>query len=154
MFGEEVLAEVEGCDLDDESAVMSLVERFVPVRGRSQGGARSAMRVIAVRQILDDDPPQTWRAVQRMRDAGLDREAVLGQLAMAIAGTAIEALSDGERSDPARLVAALDALPLPAADVVGRALKRRSVPSLASRRTSVLIAQSERWGRRRSREPR
>jgi hypothetical protein len=122
VFGAEVLAEVEGCDLDDEFEVMGLVEQFLPVQGQSQGGARSAMRVIAVRQILDDDPPQAWRAVQRMSEAGLDREAVLGQLAMAIAGTAIEALSDGERSDPARLVAALDALPLPAADDVARAL--------------------------------
>jgi hypothetical protein len=122
VFGEEALPEIEGCDLDDESEVMGLVERFVPVRGRSKDGARSAMRVIAVRQILDDDPPEAWRAVRRMSEAGLDREAVFGQLAMVIAGTVIEALSEGESSDPARLCAALDALPLPEADDVARAL--------------------------------
>lgn len=122
VFGEESLPEIEGCDLDDESEVTGLVERFMPVRGRSKDGARSAMRVIAVRQILDDDPPEAWRAVRRMSEAGLDREAVFGQLAMVIAGTVIEALSEGESSDPARLSAALDALPLPEADDVARAL--------------------------------
>jgi hypothetical protein len=122
VFGEEALPEIEDCDFDDESEVVGLVERFVPVRGRSHDGARLAVRVIAVRQILDDDPPEAWRAVRRMSEAGLDREAVLGQLAMVIAGTVIEALSEGESSDPARLSAALDALPLPEADDVARAL--------------------------------
>ena len=87
LFGEESLDEIEEYDLDNESDRMELVERFLPVdaTGELTTGARSAMRTIAVTQILNDDPPETWKAVQRMRAAGLDRDRVLGQLAMVIA---------------------------------------------------------------------
>ncbi len=123
MFGEEALVDVDDYDLDDESDVMELVDRFLPVpAGASLDGARSAVRTIAVRQILDDDPPEAWRAVVRMRDAGLDRDDVLGQLAMVISESMINALSQKETPDPARLVAALDALPLPSVEQVAEAL--------------------------------
>ena len=92
LFGEEALADLDDYDLGAESDVMELVERYLPASGRL-AGARSAVRAIAVRQILGDDPPATWRAVERMRAAGLDRDAVLRQLTMVIGGcSALEGL--------------------------------------------------------------
>lgn len=123
LFGEEALADLDAYDLDVESDVMEFVERHLPVaKGSSVAGARSAVRTIAVRQILDDDPPEAWRAVTRMRDAGLDRDRVLGQLAMVISDSVVDALSEEEPPDPARLAAALDALPLPTVEQVAEAL--------------------------------
>lgn len=123
LFGEEALADLDDYDLDDESDVMELVDRFLPVpAGAPLDGARSAVRTIAVRQILNDDPPEAWRAVTRMRDAGLDRADVLGQLAMVISDSMMDALSEKESPDPARLPAALDALPLPSVEQVATAL--------------------------------
>ncbi len=123
LFGEEALVDLDHYDLDDESHVMELVDRFLPVpAGASLDGARSAVRTIAVSQILNDDPPEAWRAVVRMRDAGLDRDDVLSQLAMVTSESVINSLSEKEKSDPARLVAALDALPLPSVEQVAEAL--------------------------------
>jgi hypothetical protein len=123
LFGEEALVDLDDDDLDDESEVLELVDRFLPVpAGAPLGGPRSAVRAIAVRQILDDDPPEAWRAVARMRDAGLDRDDVLTQLAMVISESMINALAEKETPDPARLVAALDALPLPRVEQVAEAL--------------------------------
>jgi hypothetical protein len=57
-----------------------------------------------------------------MHDAGLDRDAVLGHLSMVISESVIDALSGQKAPDPARLMAALDALPLPSAEFVAGAL--------------------------------
>lgn len=125
LFGEAALEELGEYDLDVEADVMEAVERFLPVpamRGAGVGGTRSAVRTIAVRQILNDDPPQTWRAVERMRDAGLDRERVLGELAMVITEQVLDSLDETEPPDPARLIAALDALPAPSIEQISEAL--------------------------------
>ena len=121
MFGEEALAELDAYDLDAESDVIEVVERFLPMPSDGEG-ARSAVRTVAVRQILGDDPPAAWQAVLRMRDLGLDRERVLGQLSMVISEVLIDALSTHEPVDPARLTAALDALPVPTAEQIAEAL--------------------------------
>lgn len=123
MFGEEALADLDDYDLDDESDLREAVERFLPVpSGLVAAGARAAVRTIAVTQILYDDPPEAWRAVERMRDAGLDRDRVLGQLSMVIAERVIGALSASEPLDPAQLIAALDELPMPSPEQVTEAL--------------------------------
>jgi hypothetical protein len=123
LFGEEALADLDDYDLDDESDLMEVVDRFLPVPARQPAaGARAAGRTIAVTQILNDDPPETWRAVERMREAGLERDAVLGQLAMVISANVIEALSTREPVDPARLVAGFDELPMPTVERVAEAL--------------------------------
>ena len=123
LFGEEALGDLGAYDLDVESDVMDVVERFLPVPSAlPNSGARSAMRAIAVRQILDDDPPEAWRAVVRLQRVGLDRDQVLGQLAMVISGNAIGALTANESPDPNRLAADFDSLPLPSAEQVAEAL--------------------------------
>lgn len=123
LFGEEALVGLDDYDLDDESDVLELVDRFLPVpAGASVVGAQSALRAIVVRQILDDDPPEAWRAVARMRDAGLDRDDVLSQLAMVISESVWITLSEKEKPDPARLAGTLDALPLPSVEQIAEAL--------------------------------
>ncbi|MGE0305930.1 MAG: YecA family protein [Acidimicrobiia bacterium] len=135
LFGEEALVDLGDYDFDDESDVLAFVERYLPMpAGAARDGARAAVRSVAVRQILDDDPPEAWQAVVRMRDAGLDRDAVLGQLAMVISENIFDSLSqEQERApDPVRLIAALDALPLPSAERIAAALvaTARSEPGI------------------------
>lgn len=123
LFGEDALAEVDGYNLDEESDVIELVDRFLPLPDdASLTGPRSAVRTIAVRQILDDDPPATWQAVRRMREAGLDRDQVLRQLSMVISEGVIEALSTREPVNRERLVDALESLPLPNVEQLERVL--------------------------------
>jgi hypothetical protein len=64
LFGEEVLVDLDDYDLGVEAEVMEVVERFLSApAGPPFSGARAAVRAVAVRQILDDDPPETWRVV-------------------------------------------------------------------------------------------
>jgi hypothetical protein len=80
------------------------------------------VRTIAATQILNDDPPETWQAVERMRQAGLDRDRVLSQLSMALAQPLIDGLAADEAPDPSRLIAALEQLPLPTTEQMSEAL--------------------------------
>lgn len=135
LFGEEALDHLDDYDLTVEADVMEAVERLLPSpRGSKVGDARAAIRTVAVRQILNDDPPEAWRAACRMRDAGIGREEVLGQLAIAVAGVLMEGLASTEPADPARLAAALDALPLPSAEQIAEVLVGiiRATPGLTA----------------------
>ena len=133
LFGEDALADLDDYDLDAESDVIEVVDRFLPMPNDDEG-ARSAVRTVAVRQILNDDPPAAWQAVVRMRDAGLERERVLGQLAMVISESLVDALSAHEPVDPARLTAGFDALPVPSAEQMAEALvaAARADPGLSA----------------------
>lgn len=135
LFGEESLEVLDDYDLEDESELMDLVERFLPAPSDpTLRGVGSAVRTIVANQILNDDPPATWHAVERMRSAGLDRDHVLSQLSMVVYQSVIDALSAAEPSDPTHLVAALDALPLPTTEQVAEALLAvvRSDPGLSA----------------------
>ena len=124
LFGEDALDELEAYDLDQEADVIEAVERFLPMPQTGSGAdpLRAATRTVAVRQILGDNPPETWRAVARMQAAGLDSDQVFGQLAMVIAEHLLESLMTKEPSDPAQLAAALDALPLPSTEQIAKTL--------------------------------
>lgn len=116
VFGEEALDTIEAYDLTDERDLSELVELYLPVpSGGSPSGARTALLTIAVSQILQDNPPATWRAVERMRVAGLDRQRVFSELVMVISEAVLETLSTEVPLNPAQLSAALDALPMPSA---------------------------------------
>ncbi len=133
LFGEDALTDLDAYDFDVESDVVAAIERFVAMpSGSAVDGMRSAVRTIAVRQVLDDDPPEAWRAAIRMRDAGFDRDEVLRQLSMVISEHVIESLSTVEPSDPAQLAFALDALPLPSAEQIAEVLVgiARATPGL------------------------
>jgi hypothetical protein len=92
LFGDEVFEALDDYDLGEESDLMALVERFLPAPSdpplRAIG---SAVRTIVVNQILNDDPPAAWQAVERMRSAGLDRDRVLSQLSMVVYQNVVEA---------------------------------------------------------------
>ena len=123
LFGEEALAFLDDYDLDVESDRMEVVERLLPApTDRPVDGARMAIRTIVVTQILNDDPPAAWHAVQRMRDAGIERDQVLGQLSMVVSESVIDALAASKPADADLLVAALDALPLPSHERVAETM--------------------------------
>jgi hypothetical protein len=122
LLGPEALEEIEGYDLENESDRIEIVERYLPLPADAPTRqARMAVRTVAFNQILDDDPPETWRTVERLRGAGLDREAVLSQLAMVISETLSSALESRSTFDSAGYVAALDELPLPTFSAIARA---------------------------------
>jgi hypothetical protein len=122
-FGSGVLDEIDEYDLDDESDRMELVDRYLGLPpGVEQRRQRMAVRTIVVSQALHDDPPETWRTVERLRDLGLDRDQVLSQLTMALTEQLAASLRSGEAFDREAFVALLADLPLPGRDAVAQAL--------------------------------
>jgi Domain of unknown function (DUF1841) len=73
-----------------------------------------AMHEMVANQLWADDPPEAWRAAQRLLDTGMERHEVLHELAAAATGQLWHALSDRTPVDPADYRAALDALGAPA----------------------------------------
>ena len=148
LFGEDALDELEAYDLDQEADVIEAVERFLPMPQTGSGAdpLRAATRTVAVRQILGDNPPETWRAVARMQAAGLDSDQVFGQLAMVIAEHLLESLMTKEPSDPAQLAAALDALPLPSTEQIAKTLVgiARAEPGIDADELVDWVASAER----------
>lgn len=113
LFGPAAGEVVDQFDLESESDRMQVVEQHLVPPDEGSDGARVALRAIAVTQILDDDPPETWRTVQRLRAGGIDRERVLSQLSMVLAEQISAAAEFDSPFDRAAYVAALDELPLP-----------------------------------------
>jgi len=69
-----------------------------------------AMHEIVANQLWDDDPPEAWRAAQRLLAAGADRHDVLHQLGGAVMEHLYTALTAGEPVDPVAYRKALDGL--------------------------------------------
>ena len=138
LFGEHALDDLDDYDLSQESDIMEVVERLLPMPQDSVPGSvdsiRDVTRTVAVRQILGDEPPETWRAAVRMRDSGLDIHQVLRQLSIVISEHLLKTLAAQEPSDPAQLASALDALPLPSARRIAEVLVGiiRSEPGLGA----------------------
>lgn len=125
LFGIDALDHLDEFDLDEEVDRMEVVERFaaLPV-DTPQREARMAVRTIAVTQILTDDPPEAWLTAQRLQELGLDRDAVLSQMSLAIAEHLSSALSAASPFDVGAYVEALEALPLPeVSDIAERAVE-------------------------------
>lgn len=119
LFGPEAADIVNDYDLAVESDRMELVEEFLPFpAGSANRGSRMAVRTVAVTQIITDAPPETWQTVERLRELGLDRDAILGQISMVIADQLSVALEERAAFDVAAYGAALAELPLPTADAV------------------------------------
>jgi hypothetical protein len=70
-----------------------------------------AMHEIVANQLWDDDPPETWATAQRLLAAGYDRHEVLHMLASVVSDEVHEVMTEKRPADPARMRAALDALP-------------------------------------------
>ncbi len=73
-------------------------------------------------QVLDDDPPEAWSAVQRMLDAGMIREEVLSQLALVLLPSMQDALDNHSSWDRDAYVESLGSLPLPGPHEIQRAV--------------------------------
>jgi Domain of unknown function (DUF1841) len=69
-----------------------------------------AMHQVVTNQLWDDDPPETWRAAQRLLATGMDRHDVLHQLAGAVTHSLHQALTTQQPVDQDAYRAALDAL--------------------------------------------
>ncbi|MGI8575835.1 MAG: SEC-C metal-binding domain-containing protein [Egibacteraceae bacterium] len=96
-------------------------EELMDLHLAAEGDGSPALRTAVATQLLDDTPPQVWRTARRLADAGLDPGAILSQLAMAFAQSAIEALQSDDFDEDA-YVARLGQLPLPEPGEVERAV--------------------------------
>jgi hypothetical protein len=72
-----------------------------------------AIHEVVANQLWDDDPPQAWRAAERLRDAGVDRHEILHQLGGVVATHLHGALTGSRPVDVAAYERALEALGQP-----------------------------------------
>jgi hypothetical protein len=116
IYGDDDLSDVDLTDLD---ARVGLLEGTFDAE---ISGVRAAVREIVANQILDDDPPEVWATVQRLLRAGLDRDAIFGELALAFSPLLQRAVETETPFDRAAYGRALDALPFPSADDIEQAI--------------------------------
>jgi hypothetical protein len=69
-----------------------------------------AIHEVVASQLWDDDPPETWRAAKRLRDAGVDRHDILHQLGGVVTAHLHGALTGEQPVDLDAYQQALDAL--------------------------------------------
>jgi len=69
------------------------------------------MHQIVARQILDDNPPQTWQAVQRLARLGYSWHDIMHMIAGLVAEDVHGALTAHRHPDPADYARRLDELP-------------------------------------------
>jgi len=70
-----------------------------------------AMHHAVARQILADDPPQTWESVQRLAGLGYDWHNIMHMIASLVAEDVHAALAEHRDPDPAGYASRLDQLP-------------------------------------------
>jgi len=123
------------CDLDDPDERSALLRRH----HGDDSALQSAVRDAVATQILQDQPPQTWQAAQRLLDQGLDGHDVMGELVLTFTPYVLDALSGEHAFDTDRYAESLSRLPLPGVHAV-----REALLTAASRRgrasTEELIA--------------
>lgn len=69
------------------------------------------MHQSVARQLLDDDPPETWRTVQRLAGLGYDWHNIMHMIAALITENVWRAQAEKKPFDPADYARRLDALP-------------------------------------------
>ncbi len=90
-------------DLSDLEVRSRLLERSFR---RELSAYQLVGREAVANQIFDDDPPDVWEAVKRLRERGYSREATFSQLSLAFGPVMQTALSRHERWDPGSYVQA------------------------------------------------
>jgi rhodanese-related sulfurtransferase len=70
-----------------------------------------AMHQIVANQLLADDPPETWQAVQRLAGLGYDWHNVMHMIARLVSDDVYQAINDGQQFAPAEYVRRLEQLP-------------------------------------------
>jgi len=116
---------LELLDPDDDDELMFLIEarhdEYHDALGSGQdliaGGEpvnprlHVAMHHAVARQILADDPPQTWQSVQRLAGLGYDWHNIMHMIASLVAEDVHAALAEHREPDPAGYARRLDQLP-------------------------------------------
>ena len=70
-----------------------------------------AMHHAVARQLLADDPPETWQTVQRLADLGYDWHNIMHMIASLVAEDVYLVMKERRRPDPAGYVRRLGQLP-------------------------------------------
>jgi hypothetical protein len=109
-------------DVDNEDALVTYFEREFGSDDPDDDDHDDAVgpalvRTVVTRQLLRDEPPETWAAAQRLSALGLERSQVLDQLSVAVTRDIQRALTNERDGD--EYLADLERLPVPAAaDIV------------------------------------
>ena len=69
------------------------------------------LHVVVAQQILAEDPPQTWQAVQRLAGLGYDWHNVMHMISELVSNDLWQAQAEGRAPDPADYVRRLGELP-------------------------------------------
>ena len=91
---------------------------------------QKVVREAVAKQVLDDDPPQAWQAVERMLGLGLDAQDVMHQLVLTGTPSVIAALGEELAFGTDRYAQSLSRLPLPDAVAAREALLDRLLDDL------------------------
>ena len=76
LFGPDVLDVIDDYDLTDEADRMELVEEYLALPPHAlQRSDRMAVLSVVVAQVLQDDPPEMWQTIDRLRSLGMERDA-------------------------------------------------------------------------------
>lgn len=112
-----------GFDVDDEDQLVAYFDREL-------GGGEpdddndndndtlgpALVRTVVTRQLVRDEPPETWTTARRLHALGLEPSQVLDQLAVAVTRDIQRALTDKRDGD--EYLADLERLPVPAASEI------------------------------------
>jgi len=145
--------DVAPVDIEDETEMIEwFEERLGP---DPQGSARSALHTVVANQILGDNPPAAWATAQRLRDGGLDRDAIFGQMATVV-GTHLLTMLDAAETTPASkpdpdsaaetIAAQYAALPWPEPDAVRAMLTEAVAESGVAKTDDVVESVAARLG--------
>jgi hypothetical protein len=113
--------EADGFDFSDPDIRAELMKRTLPPE---LSELQRTMREVIANQILDDEPPEVWSTVQRLRAGGSDREAILRELVLTFAPVVKRALEEKTPADPDTYLRALSWLPLPSRTEIEDAVTR------------------------------
>lgn len=70
-----------------------------------------AMHQVVAKQLLADDPPQTWQTVQRLAGLGYDWHNIMHMIASLVTDDVYRAIHEHQRHDPADYARRLTELP-------------------------------------------
>jgi len=112
---------LEPLDPGDDDELLFLIEALHQ-NGREAPGidcdlaaigepASPRLHQIVARQILADDPPQTWQTVQRLAGLGYDWHAIMHMIAGLVAGDVHAAMAEHRQPDPEGYAGRLAQLP-------------------------------------------
>jgi hypothetical protein len=94
-----------------ELAEMLEDELYEPALDEVNPRLHLAVHGVVTNQILAEEPPETWAAVQRLSGLGYERHEVLHMVSSAVAGQLWHVMSEKRPFDHQAYAATLDALP-------------------------------------------